>query len=459
MKRILGVFIVLMMAFSGAAQDSVLVHVTVYSKAEQETVQNVRATISIGSEVTFKTTSMKGEFWLQAKAGDGIDFKLSHTQFASVDAFKRVPKNAGDTVDFVFEMESIRLKEMEDVYVYPVGKPKKVYESKRLHVADFEIMNDGNILLLNYPKRLKKGSELIIYDGQKSLTNFQVPSLAQELIRDFRGNPHVICEDMIYGIHYDGRTVGISQADKAYYMTYIAPIVDTNLTRMYFSNYDPDYPAFSYYMYDQLDSTYRVIMGVEDELMMEHFRAEYKWSDVRTQLWARNMEIKTGVDAEIFVGKAIFARSIYYEEVYAPMFQRNDSLFLFDYYRDKLYTFDKIGEPLDSVEIYHHYNPKTNGWEKQLIQDRKTGHIFAVFERAGYTYLGHIDTKTGEITEQVKLPHRYVDKVSIQNNSAYYVYREFESTQKRMLWNVQLPYKFRENYVHEGEFTKVDKVE
>lgn len=440
-----------LLTFEASSQDSVLVQVTILSKTEQETVQNVIATIKIGGTTLYKSTNMKGQFSFKARQGSSLEFKLSHAQFASSTEIKRMAKNASDTVAYTFEMEFLKTKELNEIVVAAPGVAVRVYKSNRLHVADFELQNDGNILLLTYPKRLQKGSELIIFDGTKDLVNFQVPDKANELIRDFRGNPHVVCNEMVYGIHYDGSTVGISQVPKNYYTTYIAPIVDTNQSIMYFSNFNPDYPAFDYYKFDQIDSSYQKIMQIEDELMMELYRSEYKWVDVRTKLWAKQMEIDTGIDAEIYVGANYFTQSLYYKEVYAPLFQRNDSLFLFDYYKDKLFTFDKLGTVIDSVEIYHHYNPKSTGWEKKLIQDRSTGQIYAIFERSGFTFLGLIDTKTGEIKEQVKLKHRYVDKVAVRDNSVYYIYREFESTQKRMLWKEGLPYKFRNAKTPSGD--------
>ncbi|PWL29612.1 MAG: hypothetical protein DCO96_07585 [Fluviicola sp. XM-24bin1] len=436
------------------AQDSTLVSVTIVSKTKNETVQNVRATITMGSTSFFRNSNMDGKIEFKAPLGTNIDFKLAHSFYASASYEKRVPKNAPDTLNFIFEMSFLKTKELRDIYIYPPGVPDTIFVSKRLHVADFELMNDGNILLLAYPKRLKKGSELIIYDGRKALINFQVPKLAQELIHDFRGNPHVVCEDMVYAIQRSGQSVGIAQIPKNYYMTYVAPVVDTNATKMYFSNFNPDYPAFDYFVFDGLDSTYKKIMEVQDDLMMELYRSEYKWVDVRTKLWAKNLEIQTGVDAEIYVGANYFTQSIYYKEVYAPMFHRNDSLLLFDYYKDKLYTFNKEGDVIDSVEIYHHYNPKSTGWDKQLIQDESTGKIYAVYDRAGYKYLGYIDTKTGEVKEQVKLKYRYVDKIGIRDNFVYYIYREFESIDKRMLWRERLPYNFGE-----AEVTPEDNIE
>jgi hypothetical protein len=191
-----------------------------------------------------------------------------------------------------------------------------------------------------------------------------------------------------------------------------------------------------------LDSTYSKIINIKDDLMMELYRSEYKWVDVRTKLWAKNLELETGIDAEVYVGANYFTQSLYYKELYAPLFHRNDSLFVFDYYADKLFTFDAAGNKLDSVSIYHHYHPKSTGWKKHLIQDQITGQVYAVFDKAGFTYLGRIDTKTGEIAEKVRLEFRYIDKISIHNNFIYYVYRPYESVQKKFLYKERLPYDY-----------------
>jgi hypothetical protein len=410
-------------------------------------VQNVQVTIVFEDNILYKKSNIKGVFDFIAPRGRNVELLLSHAQFASVSEGIKVPRAGLDSLFVELDMEFLRSKELDEIVILPPGIPDTVYESKRLHVADFELMNNGNILLLAYPKRLKKGSELIVYDGLRELINFKVPEKAIELIHDFRGNPHVVSEESVFGVQNKNGKIQLSQLPKDYYMTYVAPIVDTNLSRMYFSNFNPDYPAFDYFTFDALDSTYKKIMQVQDDLMMELYRSEYKWVDVRTQLWAKQLEYETGIDAEIYVGANYFTQSIYYKEVYAPLFHRNDSLFLFDYYKDKLFTFDKHGALIDSVEIYHHYNPRSTGWKKELIQDESTGQIYALFDRAGYTYLGRINTNTGEITEQVKLEYRYVDKVAVQDNFVYYIYREFESIDKRMLWREQLPYSFRNSQV------------
>lgn len=454
MIRVLLALLVLVVASKSLmAQDSVVVVTKIVDKRYGDPVHNVNATITFGGEQLFKITGSRGQFRFKSPKGVAINFGFSHRKYNGTKEFKKIPqKYAYDTISFEFEMEIVKMQDVDEVTVKAPGIPDTVFESKRLSVEDFEVLPNGDMILLTYPKRLKKGSELLLYDGISEVKNsFQVPGVAQELVRDYRGNAHILCKENVFGIYADESQLSIANLDKGYFTKYILPIVDTNRTKLYFSTFNKDYPAFEYFTYDVMDSTYSKILGIEDELMMELYRAEYKWMDVRTKLWAKNLELQTGIDAEIYVGANYFTQSIYYKEVYAPLFHRNDSLFIFDYYKDLLFTFDRYGNKLDSVPIYHHYQPKRTGWQKELIQDRKTGEVYALFERSGYTHLGRINTRTGEITEHVKLEFRYVDKVAVHGNFVYYIYRPFESIQKKFLYRERLPYEFGRAKVPDGD--------
>jgi hypothetical protein len=436
-----------------AQNDSTRVILSVMDKVHGESVQNVRITIQLNERSIFKVSNQEGKAEFYLPVGSCV-IALSHPLFESQNVTKRIVKS--DSIQFDVFLVPVRTQNLKEVIVKAPGVPDTVYQSKRLSVSDFEIRQNGDLVLLVYPKQLKKGSELLLYNGQEVTNSFSVPGIAEELIRDYRGNPHVVCKDNVFGIHVMKDKIGIATIEKDYFMKYVAPIVDTNHTKMYFSNFSSVYPAFSYFTYDQLDSTYRKICNIQDDLMMELYRSEYKWVDVRTKIWAKEKEHETGIDAEVWVGATYFTQSIYYKELYAPLFHRNDSLFVFDYHKDKLLTYDAQGDQIDSVAIYHHYFPRSTGWRKQLIQDPVTGEIYAVFDRAGYTYLGRVDTKNGEISEKVRLEFRYIDKISIHNNFVYYVYRPFESVQKKFLYKERLPYTFGAATVPYGIETSMD---
>ncbi|MFN6075721.1 MAG: hypothetical protein ACK46Y_09145, partial [Fluviicola sp.] len=314
--------------------------------------------------------------------------------------------------------------------------------SKRLSVSDFEFLANGNMLLLTYPKNIKKGTELLIYDGFQVRGEVPIEGKGTELIRDYRGNPHLITENTVFGLYLEGERIQLGQVDKGYYFKYIAPIVDTTHTKYFFSNYNPDIPTFDYFTYDLIDSSYQKIAKITDDLMMELYRSEYKWVDVRTKLWAREKERETGIDKEIWVGASYFTQSIYYKELYAPLFRKNDTIILFDHYQNWLYRFSETGELFDSIAIYHHIQPKETGWKENILQDQLTGEIYMYYEKDGKSSLRLFDINTGKVGAQIPLSFKYVEKVLIRQNFVYYTYRPFESVSKKFLYRERLPFDF-----------------
>ena len=411
------------------------------------------------SLITTQYTSLKGIACFSVSTKEVTSFELEHIAFYPLEKIpaKVFSGKPSDTLTIQVRMYYSKERLIDEVVVKPIGVPDTVFESSRVSVTDFEFLPDNNLLLLTYPKNLKKGTELVLYDGSNLLGEIPLPEKGQELIRDYRGNPHVLTEKNVFGIHQKNRQIQIAQIERQYYMTYIAPIVDTAYTKYYFSNFNPNYPAFDYFTFDIVDSSYRKIAKVQDDLMMELYRSEFKWVDVRTKLWAKEKENETGVDKEVWVGMYYFTNSIYYKELYAPIFERNDSVFLFDHYKNLLFSYSYQGDLIDSIPIYYHLQPKENGWKKQLIQDYETGEIYIHYELAGKAQLRHFDTRTGKLSLPVELQFKYPENIQIKGNSVYYIYRPFESTQKKYLYRERLPFEYKPQKTNKGTLVELAK--
>jgi hypothetical protein len=415
----------------------------------QLTIQLLNLNASVGDSAIKLQTDRNGKVTLNATINALILVSTNHPIYEDFRQGFRMKRTENDTLKFEIVLKPSSLQNIKEVVIKAPGIPDTIYGSDRLSVADFEIQKNGKLILLTYPKQLKKGGEIILFDGKEVLSTFPVNDVPEKLIRDFRGNTHVICQSDILTIVTTKNEVQIASIEKDYFFKYIAPIIDTNRTKMYLNNFNPVYPAFDYFTFDRIDSSYKKILHIEDDLMMELYKSEYKWMDVRTKLWAKNKEIETGISAEVWVGANYFTQSLYYEEAYAPMFHRNDSIFVFDYSKDRLLIFNVFGDLVDTLAVYHHYNPRKSGWKKNVIQDKVTGAIYAVFELNGFFYLGLIDVNTGRIEKKVKLAYKYVDKIRVNNNFVYYIYRPFESLQRKFLYREQLPYFVKQNQVFE----------
>jgi len=321
-------------------------------------------------------------------------------------------------------------------------KPEEVFGSIEYSVADYEVYKNEKLVLLTYEKNQKKGSVIRLVDeNKKELDAFYFKEETIELKRDFTGNIHLITKNNVYWLKISNNTFNVFQEDKPFYFKYVAPIIDTLNDRIYYSNYSDIFPAFNYLEFNKTDSVYKTMIAVIDEPMMEQYRAEFKFVDARTQLWAHRKELDTGIDKEIWVGAASFTNSLYYEPLYAPLFVLNDSVFIFDHYKNKLFKYTPTQGTIDSVSISYHLKSKKSGWEQPLIQDKITGKIYALFMRGGYTYLSLINSNTGKVSKTFKLFYKYVEKIQIINNEVYYIYRPFESIQKKYIYKEKLTLK------------------
>lgn len=369
------------------------------------------------------------------KTQSNLLLKLEHAQ-----------ERRGDTLFFQIYLHPQTALTTRAVEIRNPYKPQEIFASERLSVADFEILDENNLLLLTYERKLNKGAELVLVDANETIQSIKaVGSDALHLFMDFRGFIHLMYKSRLDYVHLEDDSFALVPMDKAYYQRFVAPIIDTNKTKFYFTNYRETYPAADFFAYDVLDSTYLKISSVSDAVMMDMYIKEYLWMDTRTKLWAREMEQKTGIDKEEIVGEAIFTNSIFYKEIYAPLFLKNDTIYLFDFYQDYVRKFDRNGEKLDSIPIAMHHNPKKTGWCNRLVQDPITGNIFAVFDKGGYSIIRPMNLDNATLGLPIRLEFRYVEKLIIHDNAAYYTYRPFESNQKKFLYRQLLPLYFDRN--------------
>jgi hypothetical protein len=233
--------------------------------------------------------------------------------------------------------------------------------------------------------------------------------------------------------------LSLTKTERKFFDEQVKPWVDTAKYKAYYSNFVSFYPAFDYFAYSTIDSSATKLKTVIDEPLMELYRAQYKYVEGRDKLEAFRMELATGIDKEIWIAVWTgFPNSLYYKQLYAPMFIRNDTIMIFDHYKNKLFRYDRNNHAIDSLDITYHNSSDKKEWEELLIQDRNKQRIFSVFLRAGIYYLKELNTSTGEIIKVHDLQYKYPEKLKVKDNYAYYIYRPFESLQNKYLYREKL---------------------
>lgn len=375
----------------------------------------------------------KGSFVFNSKfkSSDKITLVVNDMNYESfekpVDFSLYNPKD--DTVQVIL-MLSTREIETFDVY----GKPKVVFSSDKVNVSDWQFVDD-RLLLLTYEKRPGDQVKLILTDeSQEILSSYLVQDDAQKIEKDYEGRFHLICETKSYAITLYQKQIYLLPENMEEYDKFIKPVEARTDEQVYFSNYSWHYPAFNYYAYSEADSSYKSLRYIEDKFLLDLYRAEYKYVDTRLKLEAYRMQLRTGIDKEIWAAVWNgFPNSLYYKPLYAPMFLRNDSVMVFDHYANKLFVFDAFNEPLDSININYHLGKEGDNWKKQLLMDNVTKKIYSVYAKKGNYYLTELNSK-GQSLKSTELKYKYPEKIKVNNGYVYYNYRPFESQQNKFLY-------------------------
>ena len=240
-----------------------------------------------------KKTSRQGEFSIQYPSGKDDTLKFKHVGFNPYSfvikerILRRAKKSRQINLDIVLPERST------DIVVVTSNVTDTVFGTQEYSVSDFEFDKSGQLILLTYEKNLTKGAVLRLLDSNQTvIDSYYVPGDAVELRTDFKRNTHLIAEEKGYLVDVQKNRMRVYLEDRDYFFKYVAPLIDTIGPNIYFSNYSDIYPAFDYLEFNRDDSTYRTMKTVEDTLMMELYRSEIKWVDVRTKISAKRQSFK-----------------------------------------------------------------------------------------------------------------------------------------------------------------------
>lgn len=414
------------------AQNKLIIHGVIINEQE-ETLPDVKLFLTANSSKIIRTDS-NGEYFIEVADKINTQLVVSHVSYEQkkIEIDKKIwRKIIKDTLYINIKLKYLSL---DEVVIGGKQKPKTIFGSETSSIADFEFYND-KLLLLSYQKSLEKEATLKLVDyNQNLLSEYNAPQNALRLFKDYEENLYLITEQETYSITIFKTEIRLKPIDKELFNKFTSKIIDTINTSLLYSNHQQNYPAFDYYSQNKYDTNVTLIHHVENNFMMDLYRAEFKYVSTKEKLWAYRQELKTGIDKEIWIGATSFTNSLYYEPLYAPLFVNQDTILIFDHYSDQLVKINHKGEKTDSTPIVYHKNKEGKNWEQPLLKDKEEQKVYALFERGGYHYLKNINLQNGLTKTAFKLFYRFVEQPKIKDGYVYYIYRPFESTQRKYLY-------------------------
>lgn len=327
-------------------------------------------------------------------------------------------------------------------------QPEVVFERKDLHVGDYLVNDDGLWVLVYGTRRLLHRQALagqtVWQDARLHLLDTQfvehastrLPSSACLLVRDHAMRPVVKAERGAWLIDHEAGTIGIGWIADSTYQQAVIPWTDSLPGLLIGNTWSYSYPSFDHVMHDGATREQRTICTVTDEHWMAIFRSGYKYMSGRNKVLAMDLALEQGTDPEIVAGFMVgWDQDIRYRPPYAPLFVVRDTLCVFDHHLERIRRFDRDLTPIDEVPITYQ---RDADWDHIVVQDRKTEIVYSKFSKGSRTWLRPLEPSTGALGAATPLTHPWPKDVQVHDGYAYYVFRPYESLQKRTLYREQI---------------------
>jgi hypothetical protein len=395
---------------------------------------------SVGTGV-LAISGTDGRFVLEVGDVAQVELELTHIAHTPLQRTVRAMEWRGGAV-VVLTMERTTV----ELPVLTISKPapEVVYARADLHVGDYHV-NPAGMWVLTYERpqlwhsegeagrRVFREARLHLLDTAfVERCSIRVPGEVVGLRSDHQQRTIVEGMDKAWFAEVlDGELI-LAAIELELLRSAVLPWTDSIPDRMLGSTFDTMYPAFDHIAYHTIRDETEAICAVEDTRLMELFRSQYKYMSGRDKVIAMDLEIETGMDREIIAGYMTeFHRDIYFDAPYAPLFVVNDTLCVFDHYKERVRRFTKDLRSVDEVPITYH---RDKDWRTCLMQDQATGAVYAVFARGVKAWLRRVDTSTGVLGPVYAMTYRFPEDIQVNDGHIYYVYRPFGSTQRRTLY-------------------------
>ena len=126
--------------------------------------------------------------------------------------------------------------------------------------------------------------------------------------------------------------------------------------------------------------------------------------------------------------EADLLKRVMLQEIYVPLLNVDNKIYIFDFQKDYIYKYDAKGEYLGKKEISFHLKSKYarrdapgNPWDKKLIYDKARKECYAQFTSDGTVTLKKIDLESGSVIATYVLDdHYFPENIQVYDGVVYY---------------------------------------
>jgi len=352
-----------------------------------------------------------GHFIITVDNNDALIF--SHIKYNTIE---KVVNNTDSKVKILLEPQ---INMLPDAIVKPVINISK---GMLLDVTDYYFLGDS-ILYSGYCYRYgKKDNPWILLLSPKGDTIFTYcVGKEGQFYEDCFGNLHYLTEETAYQIIFSNDSIYLD------YPTEINEFRDimencqfVSGEKALLSQYSNKNQMLIYYYTDINTYETEVLKIISNEIKLN-------------MLAGQNLFFAMGCPPN---DHDLRFEEMMYETVFAPIIKTKDTILIINYTDSKIEWYDSLLNYLGEATIYFQ-NAKY--CRDEIITDKVSGRLFAVYLRNGKTSVKEIYKCNGTTGQEISIPNFFwIDNIKIHNNRLYFLYRKQQTGDLRALYRMQL---------------------
>ncbi len=349
-----------------------------------------------------------------------------------------------------------RTEELKGV-VITSEKIDTLYKDDKYSVLDYELMDDGIILLI-YKYNLTRAELLFIEFTGKELFGLKIlPGKPLRLFKDCLGNIHIITKTKSFQVYSEGNRIKLYKGvDLNYFkeiMSYCKFIIGS---KMYYTSYGFIDLVANFYYIDTVDKKNILFRTIADQQKLDFLKYNPENYSLLSGSGGPDLGDLKGLPGDRAILNRIrdmeiekrFNQMAYFSPVYVPMFKLGDTVCVFNHPESKIELYDERDSLFKETPISYHktgeknrFNTivsafqRQNKWLKKIYVDPVQKKAYTLFfSNNGTKELKEIDLETGELVSIMRIPFPYVEKISVHNGYVYFIYKGWGEYQKKKLF-------------------------
>ena len=379
-------------------------------------------------------TNSKGIFTARINAFP-VQLHIKHPLYKDYFEVVRAPVHKNDTIKLDLILEG-KETELEEVTINS-SRVIWVYDKKNTHIIDFALYEKEMLLVCkeNHRYFLRRLDSI-----GKKIVDVPIKKNPVGLYGDCTGGTHLVYADSIFEIKFIRNSIGMLSGNSyEETMRVLAPCVISSPDNIILKRLGAHNKLVEYVKVDWNTKKPSQLYITSDQKTMRQLDEYATANQIAVPLsnpnYGRTTVVNTSTDRQRWQNQQFYSQ-ILKKPLYAPIFEINDSVFVFDHFKDSALVYSLSGNYIRSFQISYHY---FENWKSELFLNEEKTRLYARYETEGLVTLRQIDPSTGKVMNtDILEKHIHPMNIQIRGSFAYYIYKHYLDTSLHYLYKQPL---------------------